>query len=208
MRTNIFITIAFIWIAFIIAYALVGTCEASTKYYIVIGQSNAKGIVNYGDIEQRLSINGNVAKIIDCTKSGTKIKYFMPSWLNNTLYGNCLANVSNKNVFGIIFWQGESDTLTMDCSDNWAINVMTLLSQLRIDAGNNETKIIIIALNGLHNNQSYYIGWPKIRSDGLKLVAKNLIVIDSDNYPFSPGNIHLTQTGYEQISQDIADIFN
>jgi hypothetical protein len=189
MRTNIFITIAFIWIAFIIAYALVGTCEASN--IVIIGQSNADLLAKNGHFDDN---------IINCGHHGQHIIKFMPDWSASSFYGDCIKKIGKRKIDNIIFWQGEQDTIELNDYTYWKACAKAVIKGLMDDAGTNKTKIIMVVLNDKPHSMKY---WLSIRNTQLNLSAPNMVRIDSSYYEFEPGNIHLTAFGYQSIADDI-----
>lgn len=186
-------------VAFIIAVMSVcfaGFIDANAST-LVIGQSNALGVVRHGNIND---------DIVDCTHSGKPLKTFMPSWDSNSYYFKCIEKTKGKNITGIILWQGESDTYRYADAMAWTARARSLLLNLRGDLGRRLTPIVIVTLNDLpHPNRAY---WDLLRSSQERIVAKNLSIVSSSGYQTKLDNVHYTDAGYVAISTKIMAVLS
>jgi hypothetical protein len=182
-----------------VAIGFFGEAYAFGESIIIVGQSNATGLVNYGGLSQKLG-----AGIIDCTHGGKPIIDFMASWDSTTFYGDCLKKVGGMKVSGIVFWQGETDSKDYVSAKNWPARARAVMAGLRNETAGIDMPIVMVALN---NKPSPYKYWKAIRTFQLRMFAPNLTVIDSSPYAFKPDSVHLTPSGYDQISCKIAEIF-
>lgn len=178
---------------------------AADKYYIVIGQSNARNISDFGGLDVKLSDAQTTAHIIPCAHGGQKIIKFLPSWDSATYFGDCLARVGNKKISGIVFWQGEHDTYLAGDANQWAGRARQVMLWLRVELDTGNIPIVMVLLNSAVHTGHTHPGWPTIRAAQKRMVAPGLYKLDSDRYPFSPDFHHLVE--YGAVSSDIAAIF-
>ena len=164
---------------------------------VIIGQSNARGIYDSGVIKNA----------INCSYPGEKISMFLKG---GEYYSKCIKDIGNRKVDAVIFWQGESDSVSEIEAKQWKAKTLKVLRSLRKDVCNKKTKLIVVLLNNV-NPDPVFPYWLTVRDSQLEL--KGGVKIDSGYYPFESelyangnyyyGNIHLTKEGYKMISQDI-----
>lgn len=172
------------------------------KYYIIIGQSNANFIAQYSD----LSTDGVTAHLINCGYNGQPISYFRPSYSYSYGYGLCMKKaLAAPRIDGIVFWQGEHDTRDIKSVREWHYAATEVLRSLRVDLGDLSIPIVMVALNNFPEPKFTY--WFNIRVMQLQFKLRNFKIIDSSNYEFQRGNLHLTIAGYQAIGVDIGKIF-
>lgn len=187
------------------------------NYYIIVGQSNAVGILTYGGLAEKLSVNGQSAELINFTKGGTEIEQFLPDHDSISLYGLALGRIRNfgatGKIAGIVFWQGERDAGTHpDWYLYWLERVATVLQSLRVDCDCLNVPIAFVILNSLPHSTAFP-HWAQIRNYGQRVTLLNCTKIDPTPYEWATDaaypndKVHLTQAGYQAISQDIANIF-
>ena len=172
---------------------------------VVIGQSNATGIVAYGGLASKLGVD-----VVDCTHRGMPIKSFIPSYDSMSFYGDCLKKAQPYNVKAIVFWHGESDT-TIELVTQWTYKAMHVIRSLRQDLGDLKMPVVLVVLNNQPSNIAHP-RWQTMRAYQKRFTATNLHKVDSDKYLFKNENIagrmgerlHLTIESYGQISSEIA----
>ena len=180
------------------------TGNASAKSIIVIGQSNAWGIVQYGGLGKKTNTN-----IIDCTHPGQFISPFLPG---GDFFSDCMKKSKGRDIDTVVFWQGESDASEQLTAETWKAKALILLRTLRTRVCNDTTKLVVVALHDeryeIPNTNPY---WLYVRS--MQNSLKGAYHIDSSNYPFNNDFhdnhnyfVHLTHDGYQMISKDIAEI--
>lgn len=182
MKTLIFIT------------ALLLSGMANAKTILVMGQSNAVGIV------RSHALNTNV---INCTKSGQPIAKFQLNFTRGSIFGNCMTKVHGK-IDAVVFWQGEADTRSMAAAEEWGYKASRLIRDIQSYAGS--IPIVMVALNkyGCADCKALPEAWQSVRSQQLGFLG--VTVIDSSDYEFKPDDVHLTPSGYADISLTIKEI--
>lgn len=205
---KIFERISMIMFALVIIISLfvgyIRDTEANEKNYAVIGQSNAYYMANTPVLKNTLSTPETRVNIINCSHPGQKVKMFTASWLETTYFGNCLHQIGNRKLDGIIFWQGESDTKLIFDANRWPIIARGILVSLRVETDSGNIPIVMIALNNLSHPLGPY--WKDIRGYQISMVAPNLHKLDSSNYQFRPDNVHLLN--YDAIAIDAAKLLS
>ena len=179
-------------------------CSATPvdKYYILIGQSNAYYMAEHSDLSTP-TVN---AHLINCGYRGQPIAYFRPSYNHDTAYGSCIKQALDApKIDGIVFWQGESDTVSLALAKEWEFSATGVIQSLKSDLGSN-IPIVMVIINGFPSTQWPY--WLTVRASQCRFRTKNLALIDSSNYEFQPGNLHLTLAGYQAIGVDITKLFS
>jgi len=179
--------------------------------YIVMGQSNAAGMINASGLDTKLN-----ARIIGCAKNGQLMDAFEPDYFNLSIYGDCFNKIktwqANGGIIkGVIFWQGESDASYkfgydgLPIADHWTQKFYRLFNALNSDIGCH-VPWVLVDLNDFYNH-SDLVYWGRMRYYQRHTQHADVTHIDSSPYPFLTDDKHLTPVGYDQIGTDIANMF-
>lgn len=165
---------------------------AYSKTVVVMGQSNAWGIVQHGALN---------AEVIDCTHRGQNIKKFQLNFSRKSFFGQCLEKAKGKKVDALVFWQGESDTVTTDRAIEWPYLASRLIRDIQTYVPG--LPVIMVALHDGYPAQEVFNrwGWAYVREQQMNFMG--VTVIDSSTYEFEPTHLHLTNAGYYEISLTI-----
>jgi hypothetical protein len=170
--------------------------NSEARTVLIMGQSNAKGIIYSNSIQ---------GEVIDCAISGMPIAAFHYSMVSTSIFGGCLYKTIGKHVDAIVFWQGEQDTGTQELSDAWGSSASDVIRELHNYFGWN-TPLIMVVLHDGGCPTCFNPGWQSVRDQQLNFMT-GFPKIDSGNYPFVQtgigAQIHLTVSGYVGIANNI-----
>ncbi len=186
---------------------------------MVIGQSNAVNMVKLSNLSSKLTTMFDNAHVINCGHGGQAISKFLPNWDEQSFYGDCIKQIGDKTIGGIIFWQGETDAMNLyepdqktPLASTWAQKATSVLKGLRQDTGQINIPIILVIINNKQHS-ALFPNWQSIRLTQQRFNSPHLYKLDSNRYPFAIDSkltndpIHLTPAGYNAIGAEIANIF-
>lgn len=196
----------------VILAAIIGfVSNAKADVTVIIGQSNAYFIDHYSNVIGHKT----GTKQINCSHPGEKIVKFMPG---GKFMRNCLKQIGDQRIDNIVFWQGESDTQTLNDAGKWRLRAGIVLNTL-LKTQNHKVNIVMVILNNKQDLRLFPY-WNLIRDRQLRFpIVKKL---DSSSYEFADWElapwsnspeivnlpVHLTEDGYVDIGSDIAKILN
>lgn len=144
--------------------------------------------------------------IINCSMGGSYIKEWKRSLLDNTLYGQCLKRVGAASILGkvegVLFFQGESDSIVLSDASVWDINFTQFVFSLRQDLGNVP---IIFAQLGSQNDYATFPYWNTVKNKQSSINLKCVSMILTDD--LNQVGPHFLSSGYDVIGKRFADYF-
>lgn len=145
--------------------------------------------------------------LIPAAKGSTRISQWRRFYPRDFLYGNAVNRVwdaeSQGVLSGVLFWQGEGDTLDTANASGWREDFSNMCSDLRVDLQNLSLPIAFARLNNLSHPSHPY--WTTVRNGQTATKMKNLVMVSTDGATYQSGNIHATTAGYVDIGIRFAD---
>ncbi|OMO63283.1 hypothetical protein COLO4_32601 [Corchorus olitorius] len=142
--------------------------------------------------------------LVPCAVGGTAIK----EWARGEeLYENMVKrskeSVKSKGEIKALLWyQGESDTLTQEDAEAYKGNMETLIHNVREDLGLPSLPIIQVAI--VSGDEKYI---EKVREAQFGINLPNVLCVDAKGLPLKEDNLHLTTEAQVKLGQILADAF-
>ncbi|OMO74015.1 hypothetical protein CCACVL1_17020 [Corchorus capsularis] len=142
--------------------------------------------------------------LVPCAVGGTAIK----EWARGEeLYENMVKrskeSVKSKGEIKALLWyQGESDTLTQEDAEAYKGNMETLIHNVREDLGLPSLPIIQVAIT---SGDERFIEIVREGQFGINL--PNVLCVDAKGLPLKEDNLHLTTEAQVKLGQILADAF-
>ncbi|KAL2939317.1 hypothetical protein RDABS01_000149 [Bienertia sinuspersici] len=151
---------------------------------------------------------GGALGLVPCAIGGTAIN----EWARGTpLYNNMVkrANVAvakggdGSEIKALLWYQGESDTLTEVDADAYKKRMEKFISDVRKDLHLPMLPIIQVALaSGLDEKFT-----EKVREAQLEIEIPNVVCVDAKGLDLQDDNLHLSTKGQVQLGQMLADAY-
>lgn len=151
--------------------------------------------------------------LIPCAKDGSSITDWAQSLSERSLYGSCLKRVraasTMGNVSGILFFQGEADTIDpvkyptlQPAADTWAEKFATFAYNFRQDIGNPTTPLVYAQLGQPEDLQGLP-NWALVQAQQANIQIPNAKMIKTNDLPMV--GIHYTADSYVSIGERFAE---
>lgn len=151
--------------------------------------------------------------LIPCAKRGSSITHWQRNLSEQTLYGSCLKRVraasSMGSVSGILFFQGEADTIDpqqfptlQPSAESWAEKFALFAYNFREDIGSPNLPLVYAQL-GQPEDLEGLPNWTVVKTQQASLQIPNATMIETADLPMA--GIHYTVDGYKVIGQRFAD---
>jgi len=145
--------------------------------------------------------------LIPCAMGSTGIRQWRRLWTRNNLYGSALSRAEaakgSGTLAGILWWQGEAETLDINQVNTWSETFANIIANLRVDLGNLNLPVAFAQLNTLQHPRHKY--WQHMRKAQSTIYGRNLVRIDTDGATFQSDNVHCTTAGYQTVGVRFAD---
>lgn len=166
--------------------------------YIVMGQSNAERMYQYGlvtMIKQLQAKSITNVSAVNCAVGGSSEASWAPGAVN---YNVCLSLVQAAHlpIAGIIFWQGEAEGARTDVSaaQNWNQNFTYLMNNFRVAIGAPTVKVTYARIS----NQAILPLGAIVRASQEDIFMPNVEMINVDGIPTLDG-LHYTPDNYQAL---------
>lgn len=159
-----------------------------------------------------------VIGLIPCAKSGSSIHEWQRNGNldENTLYGSCLKRVRAAslmgNVAGILFFQGEIDTVDpkedpkrIFSANQWANRFTLLINNFRGDL-NSPNLPVVFAQIGSNTEPKRFINWAVVQEQQRSVKLPNSAMITTDDLALKD-YVHFTTKSYQTIGQRFAKAY-
>lgn len=151
--------------------------------------------------------------LIPCAKSGSSIIDWETSPDDQSLYGSCLKRVraasTMGNVSGILFFQGEADTIDPQqypslrpAAEAWAEKFATFAYNFRQDIGNPGLPLVYAQLGQPEDLQGLP-NWTLVQQQQENIQIPNAKMIKTNDLPMV--EIHYTADSYAEIGERYAE---
>ncbi|XP_020572171.1 probable carbohydrate esterase At4g34215 [Phalaenopsis equestris] len=153
-----------------------------------------------------LAAEGTAApvRLVPCAVGATPIR----EWeRGTTLYANLVrraqfAAAGGGRVAAVLWYQGETDTISMADAEVYGGRMEALVSDLREDLGDPDLLFIQVALA---TGQGKYIDMVRKAQKGIRL--HNVLCVDAKGLPIGPDYVHLTTQAQVRLGQMLADAY-
>lgn len=160
-----------------------------------------------------LQNNNQFIGLIPCARSGSSITEWQRNLSDETLYGSCLKRVRAAsvmgNVAGILFFQGEADTIDpqqfptlQPDAEAWAEKFALFAYNFRQDIGSPNVPLVYAQL-GQPDDLEGLPNWTAVQQQQASLQIPNGAMIQTSDLPMD--GIHFTTDSYKVIGQRFAD---
>ena len=155
--------------------------------------------------------------LIPCAKGETSIMEWQQDYRDQSLYGSCLKRIHAAKlagqVDGIIFFQGEADTVDPDMAaylplavNNYAEMFEKYVTDMRSDLGD-PTVPVVYAQIGSNKNSEKYVNWAIIQQQQESVTLACSAMIATHDLELRD-EIHYTTSSYQVIGARYADAFH
>jgi hypothetical protein len=167
-----------------------------------IGLAFANQLIESGAIPE-----GDTVGLIPAAKGSTLINQWRRFWTRGSLYGSAIARAwaaeDQGRLSGILWWQGEGDTVLVADANAWRERFSNLMANMRTDLQDLALPIAFAQLNNLKHTRHPY--WNTVRNAQASISMKNVVMVSTDGVPFKSDNVHATTAGYKIIGERFAD---
>ncbi|KAI0500815.1 hypothetical protein KFK09_019032 [Dendrobium nobile] len=141
--------------------------------------------------------------LVPCAVGGTAIR----EWARGTrLYFNLVrrarAAAEGGKVAAVLWYQGESDTVSKADAEAYGRRMETLIWDLRRDLGDPDLLVIQVAIA---SGEGKYIEIVRNAQKGLKL--HNVLCVDAKGLPLQPDYLHLTTQAQVTLGNMLAEAY-
>ncbi len=155
--------------------------------------------------------------LIPCAKNGSSLYQWRPSKSDQTLYGSCLkrlraASVTGK-VAGVLFFQGESDTLPpkdypqrRPSPTTWKQRFVFWVQAIRRDLRRPHLPIVFAQIGTPPTDRRRFPGWLTVQKQQALVKLPFVRMIRTESLPLQDG-LHFTQQSYTKVGQRFAQAF-
>lgn len=155
--------------------------------------------------------------LIPCAKGGSSIYQWQRNLADNTLYGSCLKRVrvasSMGNVAGLLFFQGEIDTVDPTkefpkkilLPNQWADKFEVFIQNWRKDL-NLSTLPVVFAQIGTNTEPERFINWAVVKEQQLQVRLPFSAMITTDDLALKD-YVHFSTESYQIIGQRFAKAY-
>ncbi|XP_057501945.1 probable carbohydrate esterase At4g34215 [Actinidia eriantha] len=146
-----------------------------------------------------------VVGLVPCAIGGTRIKeWARGSRLYNELVrrAETAREVDGGRIRAILWYQGESDTVSREDAELYKQRLEIFFSDLRADL---QSPTLLIFQVALASGQGRYI--EQVREAQLGVNLPNVITIDAKGLPLQPDGLHLTAEGAVRVGEMLANAF-
>ncbi len=155
--------------------------------------------------------------LIPCAKGETSIMEWQQNYSDQTLYGSCLKRIRAAQlagqVDGIIFFQGEADTIIESeahilplAVDTYAKMFETFATDMRVDIGNPNLPIVFAQI-GTNKNADKYFNWTTIQQQQANVRLSCSAMITTDDLELRD-EVHYTTDSYRFIGERFAAAYH
>lgn len=150
--------------------------------------------------------------LIPCAKGSTSIQQWRRTWSINSLYGSAIkrayAAASNGTLAGLLFWQGESDTLKIYDAQAWPERFSNLIANFRQDLGDLNLPVVFGQLNSLTHPKHPH--WQRLRNAQATISMNKVAMVDthSDAAGWQADKVHAKTSQYQTIGIAFANAMN
>lgn len=185
--------------ALLLLFAL--PCHAYTA--LVLGQSNLTRDTGVADgfVSAMTAMRGEPVEVINCAVPDTRIAQHARSWVRSNIYADCLAKIGGRRIDGILWWQGENDTMQKGWALDWAKCFLAIVVGWRQDLGYS----VPIAVAVLHNEANPpYPYWATVRALQAALEGPGVVLVSTEGVPYAD-KVHADYEGHVEIGKRFAE---
>ncbi|WCJ35490.1 hypothetical protein M5689_016745 [Euphorbia peplus] len=142
--------------------------------------------------------------LVPCAIGGTNISQWgKGGFLYEQLLRRTEAAVNGGGVIrGMLWYQGESDTMVEDDAHAYRGRLIKFFQEIRVDLNHPSLRIIQV---GLASGEGPFV--EEIRKAQLGIKVKNVQSVDAKGLPLGPDRLHLTTPAEVHLGQMLADAF-
>jgi hypothetical protein len=143
--------------------------------------------------------------LVPCAKGGSRIDAWMPAPARDTLYGSCLARAreaaTRGQIAGMLWYQGESDTVTREQADRWPRDFATMIAAIRLDLAAPGLPLVIVGIADRPPAEKPGARpyWAQVQSAQASLRMSCAQMVPAAGLPLKPDGLHLTTPAQRQL---------
>lgn len=150
---------------------------------------------------------GSEVGLIPCAKGSEEISAFRRVWSREYIYGVTMARAYEASLMGpiagIVWGQGESDTLDANKAAYWRENFSNLVADMRTDLKNLSLPIVYYRLNNKSPANHPY--WSTVRHCQEVICMDKVAWVDCDDRTFKSDKMHFTTADQLVMGARFAD---
>lgn len=180
----------------------------STDLIAAVGPALAFARALAGESERRIIL-------VPCAKGGSAIGQWTPSTDRATLYGSCLARVSEAaprgRLAGLLWYQGETDAERPDRAAAWASNFTQVVQAFRADIGAPDLKVLVVGLGDRPLTGPYagrFGSWAVVQGAQASLALPNHVHVSAAGLPMNEDQLHLSTAGQIALGRRMAEAWS
>lgn len=152
--------------------------------------------------------NGRPVGLIPCAHGGSTIAQWQPNQSTDTLYGACLAMVRKAfpmgRIRGVLFWQGEANTLSPELAREWDPGFTVLVAALRLDLEDPNLPVVFAQIGPFAGPTRP--DWATVQKAQEQFTAPNVAMVITRDLPLIAGDyLHVSGEGMLNAGRRFAE---
>jgi Carbohydrate esterase, sialic acid-specific acetylesterase len=150
--------------------------------------------------------------LVPCAKGGVSIKQWAPDLTRDTLYGSCLARaktaLTQGELGGVLWYQGETDTASLEDAAAWSGRMSALVARLRQDLSAPNMPWVVVGLADYPTaSKKPYPGWSAMQAAQAALPSQipYLAHVSAAGLTTNADTLHLDTAAQLQLGPKLAD---
>lgn len=140
--------------------------------------------------------------LVPCAKGGSAIAQWAPAAGRDSLFGSCVDRAASASrhgrLTGVLWYQGESDTRSIEAAVAWPAQFETLVIALRNALDRRDLPVIAVSLADPPMRGPYagrYPAWSQLQAAQSRLSLAGVVIVDATGLPKQEDDLHLSTAG-------------
>jgi len=150
--------------------------------------------------------------LVPCAKGGVSIRQWKRDLARTSLYGSCLARIRKAQerglIKGVLWYQGESDSDSLEAARAWPGLFSEMIVQLRRDLKMESLPVVyaqIARISPERRVQDKSLRfWDEVRAQQKTVSLARVKMIETDSLELSPDGLHLSTAAQLQLGKILA----
>ena len=154
-------------------------------------------------------LNGRPILLVPCAKGGSSIRRWEAGGGRDTLYGSCLARARSAGgrIKGILWYQGESDSESVESASRWSEAFAALVAAFRRDLVAKRLPVVFVQLAdppARADRAPRYPGWRVVQDRQAALRLPCSAMVRTAGLPRLDDELHLTSAAQRVLGARLA----
>ncbi len=153
--------------------------------------------------------------LVPCALGGSAMAQWTAQGGAETLYGSCIrrakAAAQKGRITGLVWYQGESDTVTAETVRDWPLNFKEILLGFRRDLDCNEIPVVFVQIGDLgprFQNRLFLAYWRDMQKNQAAMKIADGEMVSAKGLPLQSDGVHLSTQAELVLGRRIAGAMN